>query len=246
METAAGEHPRSAVLGRKVISINEGMELGQISRVVLTQEPRVTGFIVSRRRGREERVLPLPAVSCYGEDRVTVERQSLLEPVNSFSRHDRGRRGPLILVGSRVFTAGGRVLGQVTEYCFAADDGRVTVLEVSSGPLRERLLLPGEHIIAVSPQTVMIRDAALAAATPAESGLRSGFAAAAGSVGGAVSALAGSTRQGARTVSERLSRLLERSSDHPESEPESGPISAPDGVPESASVEEQDDAVPPP
>ncbi len=209
MECEIKEQPRSAVLGMKVISISEGLELGQVKLVVLTPEQRITGFTVSRRRGREERFLPLPAVSSFGQDRITVERQDLLQPVNSFARQDR-RREPLSLVGCRVFTAGGRVLGRVEEYFFAVADGSITGLEVSNGPLRERLRLPGSCIIALSPQTVMIRDQGLEEAAAREGALRSGISAALDTVGGAASALAGSTRQGAKLLADNLNRRREQ------------------------------------
>lgn len=209
METEVTERGRSEVLGMKVISISEGLELGQVKQVVITADHMVAGFVVSRRRGHEERLLPLKAVSSFGEDRITVERQTALERSNSFAREGR-RRGPLSLVGSRVFTAGGRVLGKVEEYYFSTGDGRLTALEISGGPMKERLRLPGRFIIAISPQTVMIKDEALSEAKPVDGTLRAGLSAAVDTVSGAVNTLAGSTRQGAKKLTAGLTRLWEK------------------------------------
>ena len=209
METEVTERGRSEVLGMKVISISEGLELGQVKQVVITAEQIVAGFLVSRRRGREERLLPLKAVTSFGEDRITVERQNALERSNSFAREGR-RRGPLSLVGSRVFTAGGRILGKVEEYYFSAGDGRLTALEISGGPMQERMRLPGRFIIAISPQTVMIKDEALREAKPVDGTLRAGLSAAVDTVSGAVNTLADSTRQGAKKLTAGLARLWEK------------------------------------
>ena len=210
METEIKERSRSAVLGMRVISISEGLELGRIRQVVVTQEPRLAGFTVRGKRSRNDRWLAFAAISSFGEDRITVESQKLLGRGNSFALPDRRRRGPLSLVGSRAFTAGGRVLGRVEEYTFSTEDGRVLSLEISNGPLGERLRLPGRFIIAISPQTVMLKDEALDEARPAEGTLRSGINAAAGAVSGAAGTLASSTLQGAKKLTANLARLREK------------------------------------
>lgn len=210
METEAREKERSQVLGMRVISISEGLELGQIKQVVIHPELRVEAFLIRSRRFREERRLPLAAVSSFGRDRVTVESQSLLERGNSFARQGRRLRGPLSLVGCRAFTAGGRVLGRVEEYAFSTTDGSLAWLEIGGGPWQEGLRLPGRFIIALSPQTVMLKEEALAEAIPVAGALRSGISAAVGKVGGAARPLADATRQGAAKLSSGLSRLWEK------------------------------------
>ena len=229
METETNERSRSAVLGMKVISISEGLELGQIRQAVLTPEPRVAGFTVRSKRSRNERWLALAAVSSFGEDRVTVESHKLLSRSNGFAMPDRRRRGPLTLVGSRAFTAGGRVLGRVEEYSFSTADGRVLALEISNGPLRERLRLPGRFIIAISPQTVMLKDEALDEARFAEGTLRSSINAAAGAVSGAAGTLASSTLQGAKKLTHNLARLREKEQAADAAEPPAGD-EIPDGA----------------
>ena len=205
MENTASERSRSAVLGMKVVSISEGLELGQIRQIVISPEYRVCSFLVRCRHSRDERKLSLSSVSSFGEDRITVESQSLLERANSFARQNRRLRGPLTLTGARVFTAGGRVLGRVEDYSFSTVDGSLTALEISTGPLQERMRLPAGYIIAVSPQTVMIKDEALTEASPSAGSLRSGISSAFGALTEAAGSLADATRQGAKKLSSTLS-----------------------------------------
>ena len=200
MENAASERSRSAVLGMKVISISEGLELGQIRQIVISPEYKVSCFLVRCRRSRDERKLSLSSVSSFGEDRITVESQSQLERANSFARQNMRLRGPLTLTGARVFTAGGRVLGRVEDYCFSTADGSLTTLEISTGPLQERLRLPAGYIIAVSPQTVMIKDEAMTEASPSTGSFRSGISSAFGALTEAAGSLADVTRQGAKKL----------------------------------------------
>ena len=210
MDTDTNERSRSSVLGMRVISISEGLELGRIRQAVVTQEPRVAGFTVRGKRSRNDRWLAFTAVSSFGEDRITVESQKLLSRGDGFAMPAPRRRGPLSLVGSRAFTSGGRVLGRVEEYGFSTEDGSIIALEISNGPLRERLRLPGRFIIAISPQTVMLKEEALDEARPAESTLRFGINAAAGAVSGAAGSLAGTTLHGAKKLTANLVRLREK------------------------------------
>ena len=208
MDTDTNERSRSSVLGMRVISISEGLELGRIRQAVVTQEPRVAGFTVRGKRSRNDRWLAFTAVSSFGEDRITVESQKLLSRGDGFAMSAPRRRGPLSLVGSRAFTSGGRV--RVEEYGFSTEDGSIIALEISNGPLRERLRLPGRFIIAISPQTVMLKEEALDEARPAESALRFGINAAAGAVSGAAGSLAGTTLYGAKKLTANLVRLREK------------------------------------
>ena len=46
MDTDTNERSRSSVLGMRVISISEGLELGRIRQAVVTQEPRDTCLLI--------------------------------------------------------------------------------------------------------------------------------------------------------------------------------------------------------
>ena len=201
MINSENERSRSRVLGMRVISISEGLELGQVTQILIDQNYRVSGFSIRSRRGREERRLPLSCVSAFGEDRITIERQEQLTQINSFSRQGRRLRGPLTLVDARVFTDGGRVLGKVEDYAFQITDGSITALELSQGRLGERLRLPGRFIIAIAPQTVMIKGMALEEAVTVENGLRAGLASAREKAGETASSAGDAARKGMRKLS---------------------------------------------
>ena len=243
------DRARGDVLGMTVISISEGMELGQVKQILIGPSYRVEGFVVARRRSREERVLPFAAVSSFGEDRITVERQTVLEHGNAPARYGRQPRRPLPLIGARVFTAGGRVLGKVEEYHFSVEDGSLTALELSGGFFREKTLLPGRCIIAVSPQTVMLKDEALDQALPVENPLRAGVAAAMGSVSEAAGSLAEGTRDGAKRLASGLSRLWDKDKQPPEEVAEEAveaePLPPTTAGPESAPAPDHDEEAAP-
>lgn len=166
------ERSRGDTLNQAVLSISEGLELGRVKQVLLDGSSYcVQGFVVERRRGgKDDRILPLAAVSGFGEDGLTVEHQSLLERKGASSKYIRALRQPLPVVGARVFTAGGKNLGQVLDYRFSPTDGRITALEVDGGLFQQPRLVPGDGLIAISPQTVMLKERAIDQSQPLEPG----------------------------------------------------------------------------
>ena len=167
------------MLGMPVYSISEGLLLGNIKRLLISgKECRVQGFVVEKKRfSREERVLPFEAISGFGEDTVTVERQSLLERKGQSQQYLKALRAPLPILGAKVFTAGGRTLGKVEEYRFSTETGVISGLEIAGeGFFRERALLDGASVIAIAPRTIMVKDAAIETARSLESGLQNAAA----------------------------------------------------------------------
>ena len=167
------ERARGDILGMPVISIQDGLVLGRIRQLLIDGKTyQVQGFLVEKRYGsKEDRILPFPAVASFGTDSITIERPSLLERKGASHQYIRALRRPLAIIGSRVFTTDGKTLGKVEEYRFSTESGTITALELSSGLFREHLLVSGAHIIAISPQTVMLKSEAAAEAAAMENAL---------------------------------------------------------------------------
>ena len=171
-----------SILGMPVYSIKEGIPLGIIKQILIDGKTnRVQGFIVEKRRfSREERVLPFPAITGFGEDTITVERQGLLERKGINQQFLKAIRFPLPIVGARVFTAGGKTLGKVEEYRFSTIDGGITGLEIAGdGFFKVRSLVDGATIIAIAPRTIMLKDAAITSAIALENSFLAGVESAA-------------------------------------------------------------------
>lgn len=157
------EKSRNEILGQPVLSLTEGLILGRIRQILINgTEKRVQAFIVERYRGgKDDRILPFAAISSFGEDGVIVENQQALERRGMSHQYMRSLRHPLPIIGARVFTASGRTLGKVEEYRFSAENGSLSGLEIRGGLFKGSMLTPGKHIIAISPQTIMMKDEAI-------------------------------------------------------------------------------------
>lgn len=231
-ETArAAERARGEILGMPVLSISEGAPLGHIRQVLIDGKTYcVQGFVVEKRRGgKDDRILPFPAVVSFGEDGVTIERQAQLERKGASHQYLRALRRPLAIIGSRVFTTNGKTLGKVEEYRFSTTDGAISGLEISGGLFKESMLVKGKYIIAISPQTVMLKDEAIGEAVAVENAFRANMENAAETVREHAAALKTSTVDATKKLSASFSDAVSRlrGRDEPEALPEDEATDAP-------------------
>lgn len=225
------ERASRAIIGLPVISIQEGLVLGYIKQILIDGQNRlVQAFVVEKRRmGKEDRILPFSAVSGFGEDSITIEKLTLLERKGLSHQYVRALRRPLPVLGSRVFTDSGKTLGKVEEYRFSILDGSICGLEVAgSGLFKDKSLLQGSYIIAISPQTIMIKDAAIAAAVTVENAFLSNMENAADMVKEKAAGIGNSALEATKKLSanfnDAMSRL--RSRDEEDEAPEETPEQA--------------------
>lgn len=151
------------IIGMPVYSCNEGLYLGNIRQLLVDAKAcSIQGFVLERRRmGKDERILPFEAVYNFGEDGVTVETVNSIERRGQSSKFIRALRHPVTIIGSRVFTTGGRTLGKIEEYRFNSATGQISGLEIApDGFFKVRSLVNGKHIIAIAGRTVMLKDEA--------------------------------------------------------------------------------------
>jgi uncharacterized protein YrrD len=207
------ERASRAVLGLPVISIQESLMLGYIKQILIDGQDRlVQAFVVERRRlGKEDRVLPFAAVSGFGEDSITIDKMTLLERKGLSHQYVRALRRPLPILGARVFTDSGKTLGKVEEYRFSILDGKISGLEVAgSGLFKDRSLLHGQYVIAISPQTVMVKDAAIANAVTVENPFLSNMESAAETVKEKATDLSNSAREATKKFSASFNGTMNR------------------------------------
>lgn len=219
-EETRDDRASKSIIGMPVYSIQEGMALGFIKQILIEGKVgSVIGFILEKRRfSREERILPFSAVSGFGEDTITVERQNLLERKGANPQFMRAIRSPLPIIGSRVFTAGGKTLGRVEEYRFSPENGAISGLEIAGdGLFRVRSLVDGQHIIAIAPRTIMLKDAAIDSAISLENSFMTGMENAAATVRERAADLRNNASQAGRKLSasfnETMSRLRQQSAE---------------------------------
>ena len=152
------------IIGMPVYSITEGLPLGLIKNILIdAKNLLIQGFLVEKKKhSRDEKILPFAAVSSFGEDTITIEKQNLLERKGASHQYVRAFQRPMHLIGTRIFTSGGHTLGKVEEYRFSVTDGKISGLELSEDSyFKARALIDGRFIIAIAPLTIMVREDAI-------------------------------------------------------------------------------------
>lgn len=113
--------------GRAVVDMDVAEKLGNIHKVILDPDSRrVAGFVISRGSSAlaagTETTLPASAVHAIGPDALTVRRNAITP--DEEARLDRLPRVS-DLVGRKVVSQDGRVLGTVDDVLIDAEDGRI-------------------------------------------------------------------------------------------------------------------------
>lgn len=201
------------IIGMPVYSCNEGLYLGNIRQLLVDAKAcAIQGFVLERRRmGKDERILPFEAVYNFGEDGVTVETVNSIERRGQSSKFIRALRHPVTIIGSRVFTTGGRTLGKIEEYRFNSATGQISGLEIApDGFFKVRSLVNGEHIIAIAGRTVMLKDEATDDAMEIENTFLSNMGSAAETVKEKASEFMNSTADMTKRLSANIGEKMEK------------------------------------
>ncbi len=217
-EKTTGGLAGKKILGLPVYSCQEGAYLGTVRSALIDQNDYVVkGFVLEKRRmPKEERILPFAEVHCFGQDGVTVNTAEKLERIGQNSKYIRPLRHPLAIIGARVFTTAGRTLGKVEDYRFDPKSGVLCGFEVSpDGFFKERTLVNGAHLIAISENTVMLREEATEDAVPLSS-LRSTANLVKEKAGEFVSNTAGLTKRCAANINAQMEKLKKREPSSPD------------------------------
>jgi sporulation protein YlmC with PRC-barrel domain len=125
--------------GRAVVDIDAAERLGRVDRIVLDPDARqVAGFVVSRGSsllgGGEHSTLPASSVHAIGPDAITVRRQAA-EPTDRLTHLPRVSD----MVGRKVVSETGRVLGTVQDVLIDERDGRIVGYALAGDGLDDKI-----------------------------------------------------------------------------------------------------------
>lgn len=152
--------------GLPVLAIETGEQLGRIRRVIF--EPagkRVFAFLVRARSRPRKMVLPMEKVHALGGHAVTVRSASALEQLkDSTEAAALLRDGRAELPGLPAVTESGEFLGAVRDV-EVAQDGAISSVYIVRGFWQSlaggELALPGESLVALGKDALVVGDMAL-------------------------------------------------------------------------------------
>lgn len=163
-----GEINAMYLLDMPVFSINEAEAIGVVKNIIIDPVEKCLLALAVDKRGwyHDVRVIPAAKIRSIGEDVINIdEKQSAKRTVN-LPRIVEYMHKPCELVGNRIISDNGQMLGRVERFFIARDTGRISRLDVSSGGLfaglvSGRVTVPASFIITIGADAVVVDKSCL-------------------------------------------------------------------------------------
>ena len=151
----------SQIVNSPVISIQEGLEIGTVSELVVNPEKKSVEFLLVERadQAREGEVLAIPFRETIGvgEYAVTIEDQRILLDLSKMNIAGSLLDNRVQIIDEKVITRKGKLLGTVSEYMVDPESGSITMIELVMEDDSQQEL-PLEAIVSFGRQVVIVTD----------------------------------------------------------------------------------------
>ncbi len=165
-EAVSNEVNAMYLLDMPVFSINEAEAIGVVKNIIIDPVEKCLLALAVDKRGwyHDVRVIPAAKIRSIGEDVINIdEKQSAKRTVN-LPRIVEYMHKPCGLVGNRIISDEGQMLGKVERFFLARDTGRISKLEISGGIagsvfggfLGGRVAVPASFIITIGADAVVV------------------------------------------------------------------------------------------
>ncbi|MDP3050598.1 MAG: PRC-barrel domain-containing protein, partial [Eubacteriales bacterium] len=152
-----------------VISLDEGVKLGHVKGLVIDPPNKALAALIVESSGlfREQRFIPLAKIHSMGFDAVTISRISNAEKGASLPNIVQLWKDKITLIGSRVISENGTVLGKVQDYTINLEDGKIDGIELAESSLNR--MLKGAHHVSAHQIRTLGREAVVVSDSATES-----------------------------------------------------------------------------
>lgn len=148
--------------GLAVIDVRDGKKLGTVSETVVSPDDgRLLGFVLKSggMLSREESAVEIDDVRSVGADAITVEGEEIIHrPEATQPNFQEARTGDRTLIGRKIVTQGGTVLGQVADLVINEEARRLGSILIGGGVFESRDAIPAARVVSVGPDVVIVTD----------------------------------------------------------------------------------------
>ncbi|HBC92539.1 MAG TPA: hypothetical protein DCZ10_06435 [Pelotomaculum sp.] len=150
------------ILGLPVMSIEEGLQIGEADHLVLNQRGAVDFLLVKDRAWYLGlKAVPFNAVQGFGENALTVAASSTLIPAKDSSQAVELLEKGFHLNGLKVISNKGKILGSVSEYYIDETTGNIAGCQIipkdSESPAG---IIPRQYILSFGLDCLVVEDGA--------------------------------------------------------------------------------------
>jgi uncharacterized protein YrrD len=152
---------RKELQGLAIVDVSGGRKLGSVGDLVVSPENgRIVALTVSAGMfGGADSWVAAEDVRAIGADAVTVEAENVARPDAEMPHGTRAARdASRALIGKKVVTEHGTLLGAISDYFFDETAMRVTGLTIGGGLLSTEDGVAADRIVSVGPDAVIVTD----------------------------------------------------------------------------------------
>ncbi|WP_041638019.1 PRC-barrel domain-containing protein [Anoxybacillus flavithermus] len=146
------------VIGLPVISIQNGVQLGQVKSLVVNPEKGTIDFLIVDQENWEisMKAIPFRHVIGIGEFAVTVEEERAVLDLNVIPIANELVNKKITIKQAKVMTRKGQLLGEATEFYMDEETGHITGIEVQIG--NELRIVRADHVITYGKDLLIVHE----------------------------------------------------------------------------------------
>lgn len=162
------------LMGLPVYSIREGETFGFVRHLVIDPNDKTLLAVVIDRKGwsQDTKIIPATKIAEIGNDAVTIGDKNQLTRVANLPRMVQYLHQPDHILGNRVISENGRLLGKAAEYYLNTESGQISRLDISvnrTHPHSGKQSVNGRYILTIGPSAIVLAKEALEQLRPLSS-----------------------------------------------------------------------------
>ena len=152
-----------SLLSMPIISLDEGQQIGRVRGIVVDPSTFTVAALVTDKQGwfGDYKVVPFPSIMSIGEHAVTIDKRSSIEKPSNIPEVSKLIKNKQPLLGGKVFSETGTLLGIVEEFTFNTETGAVETLEITGrfieSLFRGRKSLPVSAVVTIGTDAIIVR-----------------------------------------------------------------------------------------
>lgn len=169
--------PSRKYLSLPIISLQEGQQIGYVKSLILDAAAKSLAAIVVDTKGffKDQRIIPYSKVVSVGDDAITIDKESHVEKTTSLPDLVDLVKDKLNIIGTKMITETGKILGTADEYYVDPASGKITHIELSGGKLdgilNGKAMISAEHIMTIGHDVIVTAKGSESALIIADKGL---------------------------------------------------------------------------
>lgn len=151
-----------ALLSMPIISLEEGKHIGRVKGIVVDPNSFTIAALITDKQGwfGDYKIVPFDKVMSIGDHAVTIDRKNSIEKPSNLPEISRLMKNKQPLLGAKVFSESGTLLGIVDELLYSRETGTIDSLEISGRFLesvfRGRFSIPSAAVITFGTDAIIV------------------------------------------------------------------------------------------